>query len=105
MARRSPQEKKRLSYERDRRNEYGENTTASRRGIRIRKRSVNRANRNGEAAALRAALGPADDAAADDAESRVKGRRPKRWRKVPDVPLGEVVERKLNRREKRRGVQ
>ena len=43
--RRGPQEKKRLSYEKDRRNEYGENTAASRKGIGIRKRSVNRANR------------------------------------------------------------
>ena len=42
MARRSPQEKKTLSYAKDRRNDYGENDKSSRKSIRRNKRVPNR---------------------------------------------------------------
>jgi hypothetical protein len=57
----SPQEKKRLSYSRDRRNWYGENDKSSRKNIARRKRVV------GE---------------------RVASTQPGQWRKAPDVQLG-----------------
>src|SRR4028119_181715 len=45
MERKTPQEKKRLSYAKDRRNTYGENDKSSRKNIRRRKRHPNRSNR------------------------------------------------------------
>ncbi|MFD0527546.1 hypothetical protein ACFQ1I_10530 [Kitasatospora arboriphila] len=45
MVRRTPREKKRLSYLKDRRNAFGENDKSSRTSIRRRKRAVNSANR------------------------------------------------------------
>ena len=43
MARKSPQEKKALSYAKDRRNNYGENDKSSRRNIRRNKQTPERA--------------------------------------------------------------
>ncbi|MGW4110246.1 hypothetical protein ACWEFJ_05165 [Actinosynnema sp. NPDC004786] len=98
MVRRSPQEKKRLSYAKDRRNTYGENDKGSRRGIPLNRRLDLRADRRRAEQALRGALGPADEAAADRAEQAARDRRPARFRKTPDTPLGEVVARRLRRR-------
>ncbi|WP_159401029.1 hypothetical protein [Streptomyces sp. NRRL B-24484] len=91
MVRRTPREKKRLSYLKDRRNAYGENDKGSRTSIRRRKRAVNSANRRLHRTVLATLNGrPAGDRAAEVAE-RAAGRRPKRWRKVPDAPLGELL--------------
>jgi len=94
----SPQQKKQLSYDKDRRNTYGENDKASRKAIPRNKRRVNRANRHRERqmiAESTASHGAGDDDAADD---RLHARRPKRWRKSPDETLRQVVERKIRRR-------
>ncbi len=48
VVRQSPQEKKQLSYEQDRRNVYGENDKSSRKAIPFRKRAVNKANRHAD---------------------------------------------------------
>jgi hypothetical protein len=97
--RRSPQEKKALSYARDRRNAFGENDKSSRKAIPLRKRLVNRANRH----AARQQLSEVGDRVtaerADRIEERVQGTKPKTWRKWPDEPLGQVLERKRQRRE------
>jgi hypothetical protein len=58
--RRSPQEKKRLSYSRDRRNYYGENDKSSRKNIARHKRRRHRAERHSVRQHLAAATGPAD---------------------------------------------
>lgn len=58
--RRSPQEKKLLSYRRDRRNAYGGNAKSSRRNIPLSKRLPHRANRNAVQRILRAAAGRVD---------------------------------------------
>ena len=93
---RSPQEEKALSYARDRRYVYGNSNKAARKAVPRRKRSVNKANRHAEQQILAKALGPVDVLRAESAEDRLHGRRPKRWRKWPDVPLGRVLElRKL----------
>ena len=96
--RRSPKEKKALSYARDRRNAYGENDKSSRKAIPLRKRKVNRANRH----AARQQLGESGDRVvpehAERIEERVQGTKPKTWRKWPDEPLGQVLERKRQRR-------
>jgi hypothetical protein len=68
---RSPQEKKALSYERDRRNVYGENTAASRRGVPIRKRSRSRAERHLENDALRQSVGDPEAVVSSSGEPSV----------------------------------
>lgn len=95
---RSPQEKKALSYAKDRRNDFGENDKASRRSIRRNKRTPNRAQRHREHQVLAGATGPLVGPTAEGTEERLLAKKPKRWRKWRDAPLGEVVARKLSRR-------
>lgn len=78
MTRKTPQEKKALSYARDRRNSYGENAKSFRKNTPLRKRLVNRANRHRNGQDLGAALGRIDAELAEGAEERAAGRRPKR---------------------------
>ncbi|GAA4011293.1 hypothetical protein GCM10022247_37070 [Allokutzneria multivorans] len=102
MARRSPQEKKALSYERDRRNDYGENDKSSRKNIRRNKQLPNRADRHRERGLLAAATGPVELEAAERAEIALHSKKSmwdtKRWRKWRDSPLRDVVIYKLRRR-------
>ncbi|SDD15147.1 hypothetical protein [Nocardioides lianchengensis] len=86
-----PQEKKRLSLARDRRNTYGENDKASRKNVPRAQRRVNRANRRADSVALEGARGALDLDLAVRAEQRLVGRRRKVWRKWPDQPLGTVL--------------
>ncbi|MER5202530.1 hypothetical protein [Streptomyces sp. NPDC002825] len=100
MRRKTPQEKKRLSYLKDHRNSYGENDKSSRKNIRRNKRFPNSSNRRHAQTALTALLGSPDDVRADAVEERMNGRRPKRWQKFPDAPLGAVVDGALRHRAK-----
>jgi hypothetical protein len=100
---RTPQEKKRLSYARDHRNTFGENDKASRKAIPRRKRGVVRAYRR-----VTDQLLPRGDVALDGetveaAELSVREVRRKSWRKWPDTPLGEYVEQQRERRLQRGG--
>ncbi len=101
--RRTPQEKKRLSYAKDRRNDYGENDKSSRRSIRRNKRMPHRANRHRDHQILEAARGTADERSSGAVEERLYVRRPKRWRKLRDAPLGEILQGRIERRV-RRGI-
>jgi hypothetical protein len=103
--RRSPQEKKALSYAKDRRNDYGENDKSSRKNIRRNKRIPNRADRHRghqmlTAAAERIAAEAAE--AAEQVEDRLVAKKSmwftKRWRKWRDAPLADIVAYKLRRR-------
>ncbi|MBN9632674.1 MAG: hypothetical protein J0I18_19045 [Actinobacteria bacterium] len=99
--RQSPQQKKSLDYERERRNEYGEAPHGARTSIPRNRRRGHKANRAAELVDLsplrrRAAMPGAT--AAEEAESDLRGRRDRRWRKVPDTALRIVVARKLARR-------
>jgi hypothetical protein len=101
--RRSPQEKKALSYAKDRRNDFGENDKASRRSIRLRKRDPNRSDRHREHQVLAGAAGSeSDQHIAEVAEQALLVKKSKwftvRWRKWRDAPLAEVVENRLRRR-------
>ncbi|GAT68124.1 hypothetical protein PS9374_03785 [Planomonospora sphaerica] len=98
MRRRSPQEKKRLSYAKDRRNDYGENDKGSRKNIRRSKRAPHRANRHRVNQVLEAAVGAVDEGAEEEVERRLLVKRPKSWEKSPDAPLGEIVQYTLRRR-------
>jgi len=94
-SKKSPQDKKRLSLEKDGRNAFGENDKASRKNIPRAKAKVNRANRRADTVALTDALGPPDDGIDSRVEDAVVGRKRKVWRKWPDERLG----RKLARRD------
>ncbi|MFE7798182.1 hypothetical protein [Nocardia sp. NPDC057440] len=96
--RRTPQEKKQLSYTRDRRNTYGENDKASRKNIPRSRAQAHRANRHFDAQTLKASTGPVDAALADRAEQQVRVHRRRIFRKRPDTALGEYVKWKLIKR-------
>jgi hypothetical protein len=98
VRRKTPQEKKQYSYARDRRNVYGENDKSSRKNIPRRKRAPHRANRRRAGQILETIEGAVDEVAEEGAEMRLSSRRPKSWKKVPDKPLGEIVQNRLERR-------
>jgi hypothetical protein len=92
MRKRDPVNDKILSYQRDRRNVWGENPKSSRRAIRFRKRWVNRSHRHAVREQLDLPLDPEELQDQSDAVRR------KYWRKMPDAALGDVVGWKLRRR-------
>jgi hypothetical protein len=102
MRKKSPQEKKRLSLLKDRRNTYGEHSKGSRKRIARRKRERSRVERRLRNQPLRRAVGQVDS----DIEERVEIQRvaardwrwKSTWQKSPDEPLGEVLAEKLTRR-------
>ena len=98
MGKRTPQEKKRLSYARDRRNVYGEAPHAARKNIPLRKALRNRANRHYANQQLTFEGVGFDEELADAIESRVRQKAPHEWGKWPDAPLCEVVARKSRNR-------
>ncbi|MCO5986376.1 hypothetical protein NE235_09680 [Actinoallomurus spadix] len=98
MSRRTPQEKKRLSYAKDRRGSSGYSFKPARRWVPARKRRANRVNRRRARRDLLAAKGRPDADAAYAAEERLLARRPEYWQKPPEMPLGVWVERILERR-------
>ncbi|WP_446223395.1 hypothetical protein ACTWPB_27555 [Nocardia sp. IBHARD005] len=104
VRRRSPQEKKALSYAKDRRNGYGENDKSSRKNIPRNKRIRHRAKRHRDSIFV-GATGPIDLDVAERCEIDLLGTRSKSrtasWRKMPDIPLREMVAYKLRRREQR----
>lgn len=89
---RSPQEKKALSYARDRRNVYGENDKASRKAIPARKAGENRKRRRKASQAIKATQGAADEVL-DVVESSLRQdiERVGGWKKSPDAPLEEFL--------------
>src|SRR5262245_53857379 len=91
---RTPQEKKQLSYERDRRNVYGEAPHAARKNIPLRKALRNRANRHLAHQQLDYPAVGFDEEVADALESRLHHKPENDWKKYPDAPLGEVVAKK-----------
>ncbi len=101
-ATRTPQEKKRLSYKRDRRNVYGENSKSSRKNIPRSKALDIRRERHATHQAIHSAVGaPSEDqqVAAELAAPVTKARQ---WRKQPDEPLGEYLAAKRKRPPHRR---
>jgi len=94
----TPQQKKRLSYAKDRRNTYGENSKASRKGIPLSKAREIRADRHAQDHALAQALRATDPDRLDAVENKVRSTEPRQWRKSPDEPLGQVLARRAARR-------
>ena len=97
-ARRSPQEKKKLSYERDRVNTYGENDKGSRKSIRKFKRASNRTLRHKTRTLTRDSTHDDRGQRADSflADSTYKGLHEYRFhkRKIPDAPLALVIDKR-----------
>src|SRR5215470_10705939 len=98
MTKRTPQEKKMLSYSRDRRNVYGEAPHAARKNVPLRKALRNRANRHYANQQLEYQGTGFDESLADEVESRTRHRAPQTWEKFRDAPLGEVLARKIRKR-------
>jgi hypothetical protein len=90
----TPQEKKRLSLLKDRRNTFGENSKASRKGIPLSKALANRSERHAQDKTLNQALVVDGADKLTFVESQVRGTKPRQWRKTPDKPLGEVLARR-----------
>jgi hypothetical protein len=94
----TPQEKKSLSYEKDRRNTFGENSKASRKGIPLSKARANRAERHSQDRKLSETLKVDDVKQLAEVKNQVRATKPKIWRKSADLPLGEVLARRLLRK-------
>lgn len=104
MQRKTPQEKKALSYAKDRRNDYGENDKSSRKNIPLRKAKQNRVFRKNVNQILHEAKEISGSENLEILENKVLSVRKGNWKKSPDTALGEFLERKLERekiREKR----
>jgi hypothetical protein len=98
----SPAEKKRLSLQKDRRNVYGECPTSSRKNIRRGKQRGHMEVRRAANEELRSLAGVGDESVADAVEASARARMlllsRSSFKKRPDAPLGEVLQRKLKRR-------
>ncbi|MGI8668496.1 MAG: hypothetical protein ACR2J3_01470 [Aridibacter sp.] len=103
MKRKTPQEKKALSYAKDRRNNYGENDKSSRKNIPLSKSLQKRAYRKNANQILQNVKGETDIEDLEIVENEVKSMKKGNWKKYPDVPLGEIVKQKLEWREAHAG--
>lgn len=95
MSTSTPQEKKRKSLLKDRRNVYGESPHSARKSIPLNKRKRSRAER--QAGTVRATSAD-DETAIDKASARAQLKRTNLWKKLPDAPLKVVIEHKKKRR-------
>ncbi|MBV9958564.1 MAG: hypothetical protein JO360_09090 [Acidobacteria bacterium] len=93
----SPQEKKRLSYQKDRRNTYGERGSHSRHAIAAHKTSDRRAYRHRANQILNGTEGTQAELL-EEIDIAVKSVAASHWRKCPDRPLGKFVEHQQRRR-------
>jgi hypothetical protein len=98
MKKRTPQEKKQLSLKNDRRNTYGESPHGARKAVPLRKRLRSRAERHASKVPLVAV--DEEAVAVDLAAARAERKRKGSWKKSPDQPLGDVLERKSKRRQR-----
>ena len=98
----SPQEKKRLSLQEDRRNTYGENDKSSRKNITRSKALSHRSVRHAAKQTVRL-INQRSEVAAELLESTLtKGRLQKgRWKKSADTPLGDVIKAQTKARTQR----
>lgn len=95
----SPQQKKRLSLTKDRRNTYGENAKSSRKNI-ARNKALSHQKVRAETrdALTKIVVLEADETDVIESTLTTPRLNKGRWKKCPDTPLGEVVKGKLARR-------
>ncbi len=91
MRKKTPQEKKSLSYAKDCRNIYGENDKTSRIAIRKNKTFPNRAFRKHINDTLQSAIGAVDLEKAESVDVEIKEIKRRKWKKVADAPLGQII--------------
>jgi hypothetical protein len=95
---RSPQDKKQLSLDKDRRNLYGECPTSSRKNIRRGKQRSHRELRRAASQELLGLQGSTQHLEADEVEARTKSKiiaaKRSSFKKKPDRPLREAIARK-----------
>jgi len=89
----TPQEKKVLRYEKDRRNTHAESRARSRKAIAKRKALTHRALRHAQDSATARAA-----AMLDEADPHIRKTARNTWRKIPDAALGDYVARTLQSR-------
>ena len=94
---RTPQEKKLLSYAKDRRNDYGENDKSSRKAIKFRKAWVNQSYRRTINQIVKSSIETADSEF-ENVDNKAKELRRKEWKKFADKPLGKYIEAKKRRK-------
>jgi hypothetical protein len=95
----SPQDKKRLSLAKDRRNSYGENAKSSRKNIPRSKAISRRKVRHAAKAQTNTLAGLSEEHSGVVQSTLTKARLQKGpWKKCPDRPLGAVVADKLKTR-------
>jgi len=99
----TPQEKKRLSYAKDRRNRFGENSKASRKAIPLRKALDLRAERHAQDKVLAQSKKVGSAGEFEELENELRATPRRKWRKSPDRPLGEVVPKVIAQRSFRVG--
>ena len=87
----TPQQKKHLSYAKDRRNTYGENSKSSRKNIPLSKALDIRSERHAQDSALAKAVAATNIDQLDAAENTMRATKQRQWRKSPDEPLGQVL--------------
>lgn len=100
MKRKTPQEKKALSYAKDCRNCYGESDKGSRKSIRRNKTFPKRSFRKNINDILQRAIGEVDLEKAEIIDAEAQQVKRNNWKKWSDRPLGEVVKEKVEDREK-----
>lgn len=86
----TPQEKKVLRYEKDRRNTYAESRSSSRKAIALRTALANRSFRHAHNIAANKSI-----AVLDEADPVIRKTGKNSWRKIPDAPLADYVGRRL----------
>lgn len=89
----TPQQKKQLSYKKDRRNAYGENDKSSRTSIRFKKRYLNRSYRKSVRQRLNSSLSINSETAAFEIENEALAVKRKKWQKYPDITLKQHIAR------------
>lgn len=97
-ATRTPQQKKRHSYAKDRRNAYGENSKSSRKNVPRSKALAVRRQRHEQDQTLRSVLKADSEDQQVAAEASVLTAKPRYWIKQPDIALAVHVARKKHRR-------
>lgn len=100
MKAKTPQEKKALSYTKDRRNAYGENDKASRKNIPLRKAKSHRSYRKKINDILHETVNLVEIEDIEIIENKAKSIKKNSWKKYPDIPLKENIERQLSYRER-----
>jgi len=94
----APHQKKAASYAHDRRNVHGENDKATRKNLPKKKARLNRAFRHEIRDGLHVDGAPVEKVDLDALDTSVTGARRKKFKKQPDVPLGEYIERQREKR-------